>query len=179
VIGPRLGRRHARLASAIGRVRAAERRAVRAPARARAEILGELLLASERHLPGVLERAADLGLAVAGWHAVARVTPAAQGAPDGAALMDAALDAVAATGLPWHAAGVESTLVFARSWPTDPGGDGAAFAEAGALLAELRGAIGGESLLCGIAGPRRRRGPTHVRTRGAGRAERRPLARKA
>jgi hypothetical protein len=141
-------------ADAISRVRAAERRAVRAPARARAEILAELLLASQPRLPGVLERAADLGVAVAGWHAVARVTPAGEGAPDGAALMDAALDAVAATGLPWHAARVESTLVLARSWPADPGGDGPALAEADALLAELRGAKGGEPLLCGIAGPR-------------------------
>jgi hypothetical protein len=141
-------------AAAIGRVRAAERRAVRAPARARAEILAELLLASERRLPGVLERAADLGLAVAGWHAVARVSPAAEGSPDGAALMDAALDAVAATGLPWHTARVESTLVLARSWPADPGGVGAALTEAGALLGELRGAIGGDQLLCGVAGPR-------------------------
>jgi hypothetical protein len=141
-------------ADAIGRVRAAERRAVRAPARARAEILAELLLASERRLPGALERAADLGLAVAGWHVVARVSPAADDAPDGAALMDAALDALAAAGLPWHAARVESTLVLARSWPADPGGDGAALTEARALLGELRGAIGGASLLCGIAGPR-------------------------
>jgi hypothetical protein len=144
-------------AAAIARVRAAERRAVRAPARARAEILAELLLAQDRQLPGVLARAADLGLETHGWHAVARLEPAhvpGAAGPDGDALMDAAVDAVASTGLRWHPARVESTLVLVRSWPREPGGDAPALAEAGALLDALRSGLGGPRLHCGLAGPR-------------------------
>jgi sugar diacid utilization regulator len=142
-------------ASAIARIRAAERRAVRAPARARAEVLAELLLAPEHRLAGVLTRALDLGLEVHGWHVVARIEPAAlEPAGLGAQLGDAALHAVTEIGLPWHPARVESTLVLVRTWPDHPGGDAKALTEAGALLAALRAALGGEALYCGLAGPR-------------------------
>jgi sugar diacid utilization regulator len=132
-------------ADAIGRIRTAERRASRAPARARAEALAELLLAPDRRLAAAVQRADDLGIAVHGWHAVARIEPAD---------LDAGLDAIAATRLRWHAARVESTLVLVRSWTADPGGDAAAMAEATTLVGELREALGGAPLHCGLAGPR-------------------------
>jgi sugar diacid utilization regulator len=132
-------------AEAVGRIRTAERRAMRAPARARAEALAELLLAPERRLAAAAQRAEDLGIAVHGWHAVARIEPAD---------LDAGFDAIAATRLHWNAARVESTLVLVRSWPSHPGGDAAAMTEATALMAELRGAPGGAALHCGLAGPR-------------------------
>jgi hypothetical protein len=132
-------------ADAVGRVRTAERRTARAPARARAEVLAELLLAPEQRLAGPVSRADDLGLGLHGWHAVARVE---------AASLDPALDAIAATGLPWHPARMESTLVLVRSWPADPGGDAQAAAEVQTLLGELRGGPAGAPLYCGLAGPR-------------------------
>jgi sugar diacid utilization regulator len=141
-------------ASAVARIRAAERRAMRAPARARAEVLAEMLLAPDHRLAGVLTRALDLGLAMHGWHAAARIEPAAAEGALGASLADAALDAVSATGLPWHPARVESTLVLVRTWAADPGGDAEALAEAAELLAALRATLGGAALFCGLAGPR-------------------------
>ena len=129
-------------AGAIGRIRTAERRAERAPARARAEVLIELLLAPEPRLGAAIARAEELGLAVDGWHAVARVEPAQ---------LEPAFRAIGT--LPWHAARVESTLVLVRSWPRDPG-DGAAGGEAATLLDRLRAELGGATVHCGIAGPR-------------------------
>jgi hypothetical protein len=141
-------------AAAVARVRAAERRALRAPGLARAEVLAELLLAPSRRLPALVARAGDLGLAVRGWHAVARLQPVEATDADGQALLESALDVVAALGLPWHAARVESTLVLARSWTRDPGGDESAAAEATRLLTVLRAALGGTRFHCGLAGPR-------------------------
>jgi sugar diacid utilization regulator len=132
-------------ADAVGRARTAERRSARAPGRARAEVLAELLLAPEPRLGGPVQRADDLGLGLHGWHAVARLEPAS---------LEPALDAIAATGLPWHAARVESTLVLVRSWAADPGDDGEAAAELERLLADLRGGRAGGNLFCGLAGPR-------------------------
>jgi hypothetical protein len=132
-------------ADAVGRARTAERRSARAPGRARAEVLAELLLAPEPRLGGPIERADDLGLGLHGWHAVARLEPAS---------LEPALDTIAATGLPWHAARVESTLVLVRSWAADPGDDGEAAAELERLLADLRGGRAGGNLFCGLAGPR-------------------------
>jgi hypothetical protein len=129
-------------AGAIGRLRAAQRRAERAPARARAELLTELLLAPEPRLAPVIVRAEELGLPVDAWHVVARVEPAP---------LEPAFTVIA--GSPWHAARVESTLVLTRSWPADPG-DGAADEEAAALLEQLRAEVGGATVHCGIAGPR-------------------------
>jgi sugar diacid utilization regulator len=135
----------ARLAAdAIGRIRAAERRAMRAPARARAEALTELLLAPEQRLSGAIEQAHDLDLAVDGWHVVARVEPAR---------LDAAFAAIAGSELGWHAARVESTLVLLRSWDAEPGA-GVVAAEAAQVVDRLRAELAEATVHCGLAGPR-------------------------
>jgi sugar diacid utilization regulator len=144
-------------ADAVARIWAAERRALRAPARARAEVLTELLLAAPPRLDRAAVRAEDLGLPVQGAHVVARIEPA-DPEPDGGdeALLDAALAAIASSGLAWHPLRAESTLVLVRSWRRPPGEQGAAraLAETDDLLRELRLARGGASLRCGVAGPR-------------------------
>jgi sugar diacid utilization regulator len=144
-------------ADAVARIWAAERQALRAPARARGEVLTELLLAAPPRLDRAAVRAEDLGLPVQGTHVVARMEPA-QPEPDGRdeAMLDAALAVIASSGLAWHALRAESTLVLVRSWRRPPGvhGTARALAEADDLLRELRLARGGASLRCGIAGPR-------------------------
>jgi sugar diacid utilization regulator len=144
-------------ADAIARIWSAERQALRAPARARAEVLTELLLAAPPRVERAALRAEDLGLPIHGAHVVARVEPA-EPEPDGRgeSMLDAALAAIAAGGLSWHALRAESTLVLVRSWRQPPGPAGAsrAVAEADGLLRELRALRGGASLRCGIAGPR-------------------------
>jgi hypothetical protein len=120
----------ARLAAdAIGRIRAAERRAMRAPARARAEALTELLLAPEQRLSGAIEQAHDLDLAVDGWHVVARVEPAR---------LDAAFAAIAGSELGWDA---------------EPGA-GVVAAEAAQVVDRLRAELAEATVHCGLAGPR-------------------------
>jgi hypothetical protein len=132
-------------ADAIGRIRAAERRTEREPARARAEVLTELLLAHDQRLGGAIGRAHELGLAVDGWHVVARVEPAR---------LDAAFAALAGGDPAWHAARVESTLALVRTWAAEPDA-GAAAAEAAAVLERLRAELGEAAVHCGLAGPRR------------------------
>jgi sugar diacid utilization regulator len=150
-------------ADAVARLRARQRRGLLEPAQARAEALSELLLAPERRLDRFADRAADLGVPVAGWHVVARLAAAHEPgtAADVArerdvALSEAAVDAIAAVGAPWHPARVEATLVLVRPWPAEPSQAAVAAAsrEAGTLLERLRGAAAGTALHCGIAGPR-------------------------
>jgi sugar diacid utilization regulator len=144
-------------AEAVSRIWASERRALRAPARERAEVLTELLLASGARRDRAAVRAEDLGLPVHGWHVVARIEPAdAAAAGDGDALLDAALAAIAAGGHDWQALRAESTLMLLRSWRRAPGERGAAraLAEVDDLLVEIRARRDGAPMRCGVAGPR-------------------------
>ena len=136
-------------ADAVARVWAAERQALRAPARARAEVLTELLLASGPRLERAAARAEDLGIAVHGWHVVARVEPA-EGDDD--SLLEAALG-VTAGGRDWDALRADGTLVLVRSGRRAPRRPDAtrAVAEVDALLGQLRADA---PLHCGAAGPR-------------------------
>jgi sugar diacid utilization regulator len=144
-------------ADAVARLWAAEREAVRAPARAQAEVLTELLVSAPPRLERAARRAEDLGLPVHGSHLVARVELADR-STDGQdeALLDAALGVLGGGRSPWHALRAEGTLVLVRSWRRGPGKQGAARAvgEADEILRELRQLNGGASVRCGVAGPR-------------------------
>jgi sugar diacid utilization regulator len=144
-------------ADAVARRWAAERQAVRAPARASAEVLTELLLSAPPRLERAVRRAEDLGLSIHGSHVVARIEPADRAA-DGhdEALLDGALAVLAATASPWHALRAEGTLMLVRSWRRGPGEHGAARAvgETEEILRELKQVSGGGSMRCGVAGPR-------------------------
>lgn len=144
-------------ADAVARIWAAERQALRAPVRARAEVLTELLLAAPPRLDRAAVRAEDLGLPVQGAHVVARIEPVDTGGEGhDEAMLDAALAAIASGGVAWHALRAESTLVLVRSWRRSPAEPAAAraVAEVEDVLRALRLMRGGGSLRCGIAGPR-------------------------
>lgn len=143
-------------ADALGRVRSAERRAQRTPARARSEALAELLLAPRRRVAERAERARDLGVPVDGWHRAVRVE-----IPSGAHGVDEALeDALLASAPPgtWHTTRIEGALVLVHSVDADRPDD---HADVDAMLA----AVDGPTLHCGVG--HRHEGPEGLRASAA------------
>lgn len=118
-------------ASATSRVRDAAERTQEGPLRWRSEAVTELLLASRDVPERVRDRARALGIPIDGWHVVARIeiddyTPLSGG--DAVAehelrdeITRLALQAARAHGDgTWNAAGVQSTVVIARTSRTEP-----------------------------------------------------------
>ncbi len=122
-----------------------------APARSRAQVLTELLIAPEKQAQELAPRARTLGLPVDGWHVVLRVE-----GPEPYAL----LDTVAAragrvvrelVGPEWSVAMADGALIVVRTSPRDQGRAGlrAAVADAARLLERVRPA--GVELRCGVS----------------------------
>jgi sugar diacid utilization regulator len=107
----------------------AERRARDLPVRSRAELLSELLDSSSRGRSELLRRARSLGLAIDGWHLVARIEPddGEQSDIDEVAAFAAReelgrilLEGVRSSGT-WHLARAERGLLLIRMSRSDPG----------------------------------------------------------
>lgn len=112
-------------AAAVGRVREAERRAARNRRQAHADVLADLLLAPERRLPRLAERAHDLGVVLDGVVTVAQLDvdlstePGSSDPPDGGALEDElndlVLDALEHRSGRWHHARIDRAMLIVHT----------------------------------------------------------------
>lgn len=143
--------RAARIVLRLAELAAAAGPSEEAPARSRAQVLTELLIAPEKQAQELAPRARTLGLPVDGWHVVLRVE-----GPEPYAL----LDTVAAragrvvrelVGPEWSVAMADGALIVVRTTPRDQGRAGlrAAALDAAQLLDRVRPA--GVELRCGVS----------------------------
>jgi sugar diacid utilization regulator len=151
-------------ASATGRALARQRRAEQLPILSAEEVLSELLSAPARARSALARRARSLGLAIDGWHVVARLEPAqlADAAPEPELdayerrreLARAALRAVRGGDGEWHSARAEQGVVLVRTSADDPG-----FAASADVARQLDEALAGirsrtpaTTIRCGVGG---------------------------
>ncbi|MFI6907855.1 PucR family transcriptional regulator [Nonomuraea sp. NPDC050394] len=126
------------------------------PARSRAHLLTELLVAPEKQAQELVPRARALGLPIDDWHVILRFEPVMDEGPDRYAVLDTlasrATRAVRELAGPsWNAALAGDALVIVRTVPRDQGSMGLrqAVREAGALLERVRPA--GTKVRCGVS----------------------------
>ncbi|MCW3002086.1 MAG: putative transcriptional regulator, PucR family [Conexibacter sp.] len=153
-------------AAAVGRARAAARRAEDAPIRSRGELLTEFLLAAPDRGDRLLERMRTADLAVDGWHtAILLEIEQAVDAADDELVAFHVLDRVATLGLEaamatggiWHRAQIGSALLFIRMSRKDPGSRGGRELSGAAdqIVRRVLSRAPEVMLLCGV-------GSTHV-----------------
>jgi sugar diacid utilization regulator len=151
-------------ARVVGEALARSRRATELPILSSEELLTELLSAPAQERAGLVLRARRLGLAIDGWHVVARLHPVRLvDAPDSEldafeqrrALAAGLLRTLRAGGAPWHGARAELGIVLVRMYEEDPG-----FTEASEVARELDEALAragsappGALVRCGVGGP--------------------------
>jgi sugar diacid utilization regulator len=153
------------VAEMAGRSISLARRRSDAPARSRAQLLAELLLAAPEKAAEVAGRVRSLGLPVDGWHQVVRLEAvnldSASSGDEIAALEITeqaerlARQVVRSGGTVWHSARVESALLLVRMDPVDPGPAGAlATREAAARAIErVRRRYPALAIRCGVGSP--------------------------
>ncbi|GAA2777072.1 helix-turn-helix domain-containing protein [Nonomuraea dietziae] len=122
-----------------------------APARSRAQVLTELLVAPEKQAQELAPRARTLGLPVDGWHVVLRME-----GPEPYALLDTLATRAARlvrelVGPEWSVTMADGALIVVRTSAHDPGRAGlrAAARDAALLLERVRPA--GADLRCGVS----------------------------
>jgi sugar diacid utilization regulator len=150
------------VAEMAGRSISLARRRSDAPARSRAQLLAELLLAAPETAAEAVGRARSLGLPVDGWHQVVRLEAVnlerASSGDEIAALEiieqaeRLARQVVRSGGTVWHSARVESALLLVRMDPVDPGAAGALVARDAAAQAieRVRRRYPALTLRCGV-----------------------------
>jgi PucR C-terminal helix-turn-helix domain/GGDEF-like domain len=151
-------------ARAVGLALARSRHAQELPLLSSEEVLTELLSAPPQTRAGLVLRARNLGLAIDGWHVVARLQPVQLAdAPDSEldafeqrrTLAASVLRALRAGGAPWQGARAELGIVLVRMYAHDPG-----FGAASEVARELDEVLarGGSTppatlVRCGVGGP--------------------------
>jgi sugar diacid utilization regulator len=152
-------------AAGVRRALARARRAEELPIQSQAELLSELLSASQQGRAPIVQRGRDLGVPIDGWHVAVRVEFEELTDPgDGRELAAfesrlgvarALMRAVRGSGGRWYGARSGTALVLVRMYGADPGA--AASAEVGntldEALAEARGRVPTTLMRCGVGSP--------------------------
>jgi PucR C-terminal helix-turn-helix domain/GGDEF-like domain len=152
-------------AAGVRRALARARRAEELPIQSQAELLSELLSASQQGRARIVQRGRDLGVPIDGWHVAVRVefedlTDPGDGRELAAfesrlGVARALMRAVRGSGGTWYGAPSGTALVLVRMYGADPGA--AASAEVGnaldEALAEARGRVPTTLMRCGVGSP--------------------------
>jgi hypothetical protein len=149
-------------AGALGRARAAARRAKDAPIRSRGQLLAEFLLASPDRGDRLLERMRAGGLAIDGWHAAVRMEfdNLEHTADDDELASYRVTERIGRIALEhartsvgiWHMAQVGGALVLVRTSRSDPGTRGGRDMTDAAdhMIASIRARIPSALVVCGV-----------------------------